>query len=45
MPTFARQAGESLAHHAVQAFNKGGIEQRSSMRNRKHSACACSGVP
>jgi len=34
MPTFAHRAGESLAHRAVQAFNKGGIEYRSSMRSR-----------
>ena len=29
MPTLACQAGESLKHRAVQAFDKGGIEQRS----------------
>jgi hypothetical protein len=35
MPTLARQAGESLAYRAIQAFNQGGIEHRSSLRSRK----------
>jgi len=35
MPTLARQAGESLADRAVQAFNKSGIEHSSAMRSRK----------
>jgi len=33
MPTLARQAGESLAHCAIQAFAKGGVEHRSSTRS------------
>ena len=35
MPTLARQAGESLAHRGIQAFDKGGIEHGSSTRSRK----------
>ena len=33
MPTFARQAGESLTYRPVQAFNKSRVEHRSALRS------------
>jgi hypothetical protein len=44
VPTFARQAGEALAHGSVETLNKGGVERCSSVRSRKQglSVLQCS---